>query len=60
MLDLFKNTTIITSMKNASGDNKKIKKSLNPYAKEVRTPKYKQRIIKSKKIYNRKNNESFS
>ena len=24
------------------------------YAKEVRTPKYKQRVIKSKKVYNRK------
>lgn len=35
----------------------------NPYAKEVRTPKYKQRVIKSKKVYNRKNknkNEPFS
>ena len=27
---------------------------LNMYAKEVRTPKYKQRVIKSKKVYNRK------
>jgi hypothetical protein len=27
---------------------------LNIYAKEVRTPKYKKRVVKSKKIYNRK------
>ena len=27
---------------------------LNPYAKEVRTPKYKKRIVESKKVYNRK------
>jgi|TARA_R110002060_G_C2129419_1_gene99217 hypothetical protein len=26
----------------------------NPIAKDLRTPKYKKRIIKSKKIYNRK------
>ena len=34
---------------------------LNPYAKEVRTPKYKKRIVESKKVYNRKkyNNEPF-
>jgi hypothetical protein len=25
------------------------------YAKEVRTPQYKQRVIKNKKVYNRKN-----
>ena len=55
MLVLFKNMTTIMNMKNASGGSK------NPYAKEVRTPKYKQRVIKSKKIYSRKNkNESFS
>ncbi len=27
---------------------------LNKYAKEVRTPLYKQRVIKNKKVYNRK------
>ena len=33
----------------------------NNYAKELRTPLYKQRVIKSKKIYNRKdkNHESY-
>jgi len=30
----------------------------NPIAKEVRTPKYKSQIIKSKKIYDRKKNET--
>ena len=29
-------------------------KKLNPFAKDLRTPKYKQRSIKSRKIYNRK------
>ena len=33
--------------------NKKDKKS-NPIAKDLRSPKYKPRTIKSKKIYNRK------
>jgi len=32
---------------------KKVKKS-NPIAKDLRNPKYKQRTVKSKKIYNRK------
>jgi len=32
---------------------KKQKKS-NPIAKDLKTPKYKQRSVKSKKIYNRK------
>ena len=27
---------------------------LNKYAKEVRTPQYKQRIVKNKKLYDRK------
>ena len=27
---------------------------LNPYAREVRTPLYKQCVIKNKKVYNRK------
>ena len=30
---------------------------LNMYAKEVRTPQYKQRVIKSKKVYSRKNDK---
>ena len=30
-------------------------KKQNPIAKEVRTPKYKQRIVKDKTVYNRKN-----
>ena len=33
--------------------SKRQKKS-NPFAKELRTPKYKQQSVKSKKIYNRK------
>tara|TARA_X000000368_G_scaffold388812_1_gene350609 strand:- start:475 stop:597 length:123 start_codon:yes stop_codon:yes gene_type:complete len=33
---------------------KKNKKKQNPIAKDLRTPKYKQRKIKSKKVYNRK------
>jgi hypothetical protein len=28
--------------------------SSNKYAKELRTPKYKSRVIKSKKVYNRR------
>ena len=37
-------------------DNKitNIMKKQNPIAKEVRTPKYKQRIVKDKTIYDRK------
>tara|TARA_B100001769_G_scaffold247553_1_gene218688 strand:+ start:376 stop:492 length:117 start_codon:yes stop_codon:yes gene_type:complete len=30
------------------------KKKQNPIAKDLRNPKYKQRTVKSKKIYNRK------
>ena len=33
---------------------KKTKKKQNPVAKDLRTPKYKQQTVKSKKIYNRK------
>tara|TARA_B100000700_G_C14810374_1_gene744870 strand:+ start:261 stop:383 length:123 start_codon:yes stop_codon:yes gene_type:complete len=33
---------------------KKNKKKQNPFAKDLRSPKYKQRTVKSKKIYNRK------
>ena len=32
---------------------KKYRKS-NPIAKDLRTPKYKQRSVKNKKVYNRK------
>ena len=35
---------------------KKIKKQ-NPYAKDLKQPKYKQRIVKSKKTYSRKRNK---
>ena len=31
---------------------------LNKYAKELRTPKYKSRVIKSKKVYTRKGNKN--
>jgi len=34
--------------------NIKKKKKRNPMAKELRTPKYKQRTVKNIKIYNRK------
>tara|TARA_B100001741_G_scaffold255402_1_gene217879 strand:- start:329 stop:448 length:120 start_codon:yes stop_codon:yes gene_type:complete len=33
---------------------KKKEKKQNPIAKDLRSPKYKQRTIKNKKIYNRK------
>ena len=33
---------------------KKNKKKQNPMARDLRSPKYKQRAVKSKKIYNRK------
>ncbi len=38
-------------------DNKitNVMKKQNPMAKEVRTPKYKQRIVKDKTVYDRKN-----
>tara|TARA_Y100000996_G_scaffold409006_1_gene388996 strand:- start:226 stop:354 length:129 start_codon:yes stop_codon:yes gene_type:complete len=35
---------------------KKSTKKSNPIANELRSPKYKQRTVKSKKIYNRKKN----
>ena len=38
---------------------KNLKKS-NPMAKELRSPKYKQRMIKNKKVYNRKKNTKLS
>ena len=34
--------------------NSKKKKTTNPFAKDLRTPKYKQQLVKNKKIYNRK------
>tara|TARA_Y100001936_G_C15415627_1_gene332022 strand:+ start:172 stop:294 length:123 start_codon:yes stop_codon:yes gene_type:complete len=33
---------------------KRNKKKQNPLAKDLRSPKYKQRTIKSKKVYSRK------
>ena len=35
---------------------KKVKKR-NPYAQDLKLPKYKQRIVKSKKTYTRKGNK---
>ena len=35
-------------------------KKSNPMAKEVRTPKYKQKIVKNKMIYDRKDNIKWS
>tara|TARA_B100000700_G_C14511683_1_gene608934 strand:- start:222 stop:350 length:129 start_codon:yes stop_codon:yes gene_type:complete len=35
---------------------KKIKKR-NPYAQELKLPKYKQKIVENKKSYNRKGNK---
>jgi len=34
--------------------NTKKQKKSNPFAKDLRTSKYKQRLVKSRKIYNRK------
>ena len=46
------------ALKNLSYLNKFAQKlrdyRLNMYAKEVRTPQYKQRVIKNKKVYSRK------
>ena len=39
---------------NINSVNIKNKKKRNPMAKELRNPKYKQRTVKSKKVYNRK------
>ena len=36
--------------------SKKNPKKSNPMAKELRSPKYKQRTVKSKKTYDRKKN----
>ena len=35
-----------------------LKKKNNPVAKELYTPQYKPKVVKSKKIYDRKNDES--
>ena len=40
--------------------SKKNHKKSNPMAKELRSPKYKQRTIKNKKAYNRKKNTKIS
>ena len=50
MQKLFKNLSYLNKFAQKLRDYR-----LNMYAKEVRTPQYKQRVIKSKKIYNRKN-----
>ena len=36
---------------------KKKNKKRNPYAQDLKQPKYKQRIVKSKKTYSRKGNK---
>ena len=38
---------------------KKIKKQ-NPVAKQLRNPKYKQKVIKNKKVYNRKKEDKIN
>ena len=57
MQKLFKNLSYLNKFAQKLRDYR-----LNMYAKEVRTPQYKQRVIKNKKVYNRKNfkNESFT
>ena len=40
--------------------SKKNHKKSNPRAKELRSPKYNQRTIKNKKVYNRKKNTKIS
>ena len=40
--------------------SRKNPKKSNPMAKELRSPKYKQRMIKNKKVYNRKKNTKLS
>ena len=39
---------------------KTYQKKSNPIAKEVRTPKYKQRIVDNKTVYNRKNERDWT
>ena len=57
MQKLFKNLSYLNKFAQKLRDYR-----LNMYAKEVRTPQYKQRVIKNKKVYNRKKikNESFT
>ena len=43
---------IVTVMKTVSANPKR-----NPIVRELRTPKYKQRIVKSRKKYDRKNDK---
>jgi hypothetical protein len=40
--------------------SKKLPKKSNPIAREVRTPKYKQRIVKNKTIYSRKEEKEWA
>ena len=40
--------------------NKIYQKKYNPIAKEVRTPKYKQRIVDNKTVYNRKDERDWT
>ena len=40
--------------------SKKLPKKSNPMAKEVRTPKYRQRKVKDKTIYNRKEEKEWT
>ena len=39
---------------------KKIIKKQNPVAQDLRQPKYKQRVVKNKKVYNRKKNKKLN
>ena len=57
MQKLFKNLSYLNKFAQKLRDYR-----LNMYAKEVRTPQYKQRVIKNKKVYNRKKikNESIA
>ena len=50
MKSLFKNLSYLNKFAQKLRDYR-----LNMYAKKVRTPQYKQRVIKNKKVYNRKN-----
>ena len=40
--------------------SKKLPKKLNPMPKEVRTTKYKQRIVKNKTVYSRKDEKDWT
>ena len=50
MKNLFKNLSYLNKFAQKLRDYR-----LKMYAKKVRTPQYKQRVIKNKKVYNRKN-----